>query len=168
MTRGEASLLIRPRARDAVTVCEGERQELLRPCRQRDNERDGVNPPRSHAVGPDVRPQHRTRWRHFRLKHSYTTYPPSNLWILIRNSSAPRKAGVSYGFGLARSCGLLGTHQPAFASRRSGFSGESESPDRSWCNAILFTNPGFGWTGSHLAGVTVHCATCQERSSWRP
>jgi hypothetical protein len=31
---------IRPRAMDAVTVCEGERQKLLRPCRQRDNQWD--------------------------------------------------------------------------------------------------------------------------------
>ena len=61
--------VIRSRATDAVRVCEGERQELLRPCRQRDNERDGADPPRSHAVRPHVRPQHGTRWRHFRLKH---------------------------------------------------------------------------------------------------
>ena len=40
MTRGEASLLTRPRAVDAVAVCEEKRQELLRPCRQRDEERD--------------------------------------------------------------------------------------------------------------------------------
>src|SRR5258707_14107383 len=32
--------VIRTSAKDAVGVCEGERQELLRPCRQRDNERD--------------------------------------------------------------------------------------------------------------------------------
>ncbi len=65
--------LTRPRAMDAVTVCEEERQELLGPCRQRDDERDGVNPPRRHAVGPDVRPQHRTRWRHFRQCLATTT-----------------------------------------------------------------------------------------------
>src|ERR1017187_3852588 len=64
--RGVAA--IRPRPVHTVRVCEEERQELLRPCRQRDNERDAA-PPRSHAVSPDVRPQHRTRWSHLRMKH---------------------------------------------------------------------------------------------------
>ena len=35
--------VIRPRTMDTVRVCEGEAQELLRPCRQRDNERDGAD-----------------------------------------------------------------------------------------------------------------------------
>ena len=35
-----------PRAKDGVRVCEEERQELLGPCRQPDNQRDVVDPPR--------------------------------------------------------------------------------------------------------------------------
>ena len=66
--------MIRPRTTDAERIREGERQELLRPCRQRDNERDGSDTPCSHAVRPDVRPQHHTRWRHFRLKHFCSLY----------------------------------------------------------------------------------------------
>ena len=61
--------VISPRAMDAVGVCEGERQKLLRPCRQRDNEWEGADSPGRHAVRPDVRPQQRTRWGHFRLEH---------------------------------------------------------------------------------------------------
>jgi len=63
--------VIRIRTADAVSVFERERQELLRSRRQRNNERDGADLPCSHPVRPDVRPQHRTRWRHFRLKHMY-------------------------------------------------------------------------------------------------
>src|SRR5256885_16722215 len=63
--------VIRIRAADAVSVFKRERQELLRSRRQRNNERDGADLPCSHAVRPHVRPQHRTRWRHFRLKHMY-------------------------------------------------------------------------------------------------
>jgi hypothetical protein len=48
--------------------CDG----LLRPCWQRDNERDGADQPRSHAIRPDVRPQHRTRWRHIGLENMYS------------------------------------------------------------------------------------------------
>jgi hypothetical protein len=59
----------RIRTADAVSLFEKERQELLRSCRQRDNERDGADLSRSHAVCPDVRSQHLTGWRHFRLKH---------------------------------------------------------------------------------------------------
>jgi hypothetical protein len=81
--------VIRPRAMDAVRVCEEERQELLRPCRQRDNERDGADPPRSHAVRPDVWPQHRTRWRHFRLKHMCN---PARAVYQISGSHAERIA----------------------------------------------------------------------------
>ena len=78
--------VIRPRAMDAVAVCEGERQKLLRPCRQRDDEWDGADPPRRHAVRPDVRPQHRTRWRHFRLEHlrQTATFSLSSLCIPCR------------------------------------------------------------------------------------
>src|ERR1700722_5128254 len=61
--------VIRTRAADTVRVFERERQELLRSCRQRDNQRDGADLSRSHAVRPDVRPQHLTAWRHLRLKH---------------------------------------------------------------------------------------------------
>ena len=68
---GRCVVLARPGSQGAVTACEGKRQELLRPRRQGDEERCGLNPPRGHTVGPDVRPQHRTRWRHFRLKHMY-------------------------------------------------------------------------------------------------
>ena len=46
--------VIRPRSTNAVRVCEGERQELLWPCRQGDNERGGAGTPSSHAVCPDV------------------------------------------------------------------------------------------------------------------
>src|ERR1700687_1275452 len=61
--------VIRTRTADAVSVFERERQELLRSCRQRDNERDGADLSLSHAVCPDIRPQHLAGWRHFRLKH---------------------------------------------------------------------------------------------------
>jgi hypothetical protein len=62
---------IRPKGPNAVSISEGERQELFWSRRQRNNERDGADLPCSHPVRPDVRPQHRTRWRHFRLKHMY-------------------------------------------------------------------------------------------------
>jgi len=57
------------RAMDAVTISEGERQELLGPSWQGDHERDGIDVPRSHAICPDVRLQYRACWRHSRLKH---------------------------------------------------------------------------------------------------
>src|SRR5688500_17049365 len=70
--------VISPRAMDAVGVCEGERQKLLRPRRQRDNEWDGADPPSRHAVRSNVRPQHRTRWGHFRLEH--LSKPPRSVY----------------------------------------------------------------------------------------
>ena len=62
--------VIRPWAMDAVSVREGESEELLGPCREWDNERDGADVSRSHAIRPNERPQHLARWRHFRLKHT--------------------------------------------------------------------------------------------------
>src|ERR1035438_6642300 len=61
--------VIRPETMDAVRVCKRECQELLWTGWQRDDERDRADPPRRHAVCPDVLPHYRTRLRHFCLKH---------------------------------------------------------------------------------------------------
>jgi hypothetical protein len=74
VTRDDGVSVIRPGTMDAVKVCKRECQELLWTGWQRDDERDRADPPRRHAVCPDVLPQYRTRWRHFRLKHFCSLY----------------------------------------------------------------------------------------------
>ncbi len=85
---------IRPSAMDAVTVSKGERQELLRPSRQRDNERDGIDPPSSHAVRPDVGPQHHDWMAPFSSEAFLQPLPAVyRVLDLHRKFSEPRKAG---------------------------------------------------------------------------
>lgn len=59
-----------------------------------DNKRYGADPPRSHAIRPDVRPQRRTRWRHFCLKHmcdpAGTVYQISGISCLTANRKKAR------------------------------------------------------------------------------
>jgi len=93
--RGEASAVLRPRAMDTVSVCEEERQELLRPCRQRDTSGTESTCP----VVIDVRPDGTAATPHSMAPFSSEAYVQPTTWQYIGISGshaeriAPRKAG---------------------------------------------------------------------------